>query len=80
MKHTIQEKRIIGAVSLNKVYTWIDGSYAVHEDMKGHTGGAIYFGIGTVNASAQKQKVNTLSSTEMEYVGVSEYVKYALWL
>lgn len=80
LKHTIQKKRIIGACTLNEAYTWIDASYAVHEDMKGHTGGAISFGIGTINASARKQKVNTLSSTETEYVGVSEYIKYALWL
>ena len=60
--------------------TFIDASYAVHPNMRGHTGGAISFGVGIIHGKASKQKINVKSSTECELVGVSEYIPYSLWL
>jgi hypothetical protein len=51
--------------------TWIDASYAVHPDMKSHTGGAVSFGTGAALSKSSKQKLNTRSSTEAELVGAS---------
>ena len=48
--------------------------------MRGHTGGAISFGVGIIHGKASKQKINVKSSTECELVGVSEYIPYSLWL
>ena len=39
LKHTINDKRKIGAKSLHDLYTWVDAAYAVHDNMRGHTGG-----------------------------------------
>lgn len=72
--------RVIGANSLQHIFTWIDASYAVHMDMKGHTGGAISMGYGLVHTRAAKQSINTKSSTESELVSVAEYIPYNLWL
>ena len=80
LESTINDTRFIGANDLEQLYTWIDASYAVHMDMKGHTGGAISMGYGVVHARAGKQKINTKSSTESELVGVSEYIPYNLWI
>ena len=60
--------------------TWIDRSYAVHENMRGHTGGGISQGWGLVHAKATKQKLTWKSSTETEVIAVSEYVPYKIWL
>ena len=44
VKNTIEDKRIIGAKTLTDLYTWIDAAYSVHNNMRGHTGGAIWMG------------------------------------
>ena len=71
LKDTIDDVRIIGASSLRDLYMWIDASYAVHENMRGHTGGVMSFGTGVVHARAEKQKLNVKSSTECELVETS---------
>ena len=78
LNQTIDDKRILGADSLGKLFVWIDGSHAVHPNMRGHTGGCISFGIGQVVAKASKQKSNTKSSTETEIVATSEFIPYPL--
>jgi hypothetical protein len=58
---------------------WIDASYAVHPDMKSHTGGVFSIGKGAVYATSTRQKINTRSSTEAELVGVNDVLPQALW-
>jgi hypothetical protein len=69
----------IGADNLANMNTWIDASYAVHYDMKSHTGGAISLGRGACMSKSSKQKLNVKSSTEAELVGASDYVPNSLW-
>ena len=38
-KTTMHDVRVIGAVLLCKLYTWIDASYSVHDNLQSHTGG-----------------------------------------
>ena len=49
LHQTIDDIRIIGAYDLLKMHTFIDSSPAVHDDMKGHTGGTITFSTGVVS-------------------------------
>ena len=73
--------RIIGASTLQQVYTWVDAAYGVHSiDMKSHTGGIMSMGTGTLHQKSSKQKLNVKSSTEAEIVGTSEYMPYNVWL
>jgi hypothetical protein len=76
---TLNDKRIIGADSLVQMKTWVDASYAVHADMKSHTGGAVSFGTGAAMSKSSKQKLNTKSSTEAELVGASDYLPHGIW-
>eukprot|EP00957_Ditylum_brightwellii_P076151 5788828-Ditylum_brightwellii.AAC.1 len=69
LKRTINDVRIIGATSIQDVYTWVDAAYVVHPNMRSHMGGAMSFGWGIVHGRASKQKLNTKSSTEEEVVG-----------
>ena len=70
---------ILGADDIACMSNWVDSSYAVHEDMKSHTGGATSFGRGAVMSKSAKQKLNTKSSTEAEFVGGSDYIPRPIW-
>ena len=80
LRKTINDVRIFGATSLDTLWTWVDAAYAVHPDMKGHTGGVMSLGHGVVHSRSSKQKINTKSSTESELVGVSEYLPFHIWM
>jgi hypothetical protein len=76
---TLEDVGIIGADDLLKMKPWVDASYAVHMDMKSHTGGVVSFGTGAVMGKSSKQKLNTKSSTEAELVGAGDYLPHAIW-
>mmetsp|Transcript_40314 Transcript_40314/g.56761 ORF Transcript_40314/g.56761 Transcript_40314/m.56761 type:complete len:230 (+) Transcript_40314:237-926(+) len=52
----------LSAENLNIIKWWVDESYAVHPDMKSHTGGAMSLGTGAAFATSRKQKLSTKSS------------------
>ena len=78
LKRTRDLKRTMGMNGSGYLQTWIDVSYAIHRDMRGHTGGIISMGKGTVIHGCSKQKINTKSSTESEVVGVSDFLPYTI--
>ena len=78
LKKTINDIRILAADNLGDIFTWIDASYAVHPNMRSHTGGTMSMGLGVVHAKSSKQKLNTKSSTEAEVVGTSDYLPHNL--
>ena len=55
-------------------YAHVDASFAVHDDMKSHTGTFITLGSRPVWVSSKKQKQVTNSSTKAELVGISDCV------
>ena len=79
VKNTIQDKRIIDEKILSDLYTWIYAAYAVHNNMRGHTGGSILMGYGIMHGKAPKQKINVKISTESELLGMGKYVPYKIW-
>ena len=58
---------------------WADAAFAVHPDMKSHTGGIMMFGKGSVQSISRKQKLNTKSLTEAEVVGADDCLGDLLW-
>jgi hypothetical protein len=58
---------------------WVDASYAVHPDMKSHTGATMSLGEGCVYSMSTKQKLNTRSLTEAELVAVNDAMSKILW-
>ena len=58
----------------------IDASFAVHNDMRSHTGAMLTFGRGAVFSLSNKQKVNTTSSTVAEIVGVEDAMNFVMWV
>jgi hypothetical protein len=67
------------ADDLQVVKWWIDASFAVHEDMRSHTGGTMSMGKGSVYSTSTRQKLTTKSSTEAELVGVDDVMPMVLW-
>ena len=67
------------ADNLSVVKWWVDAAFAVHPDMKSHTGGTMSLGTGSVYSMSRKQRLNTKSSTEAELVGADDVLPQALW-
>jgi hypothetical protein len=57
----------------------VDAAYAVHHDMKSHTGGALSLGRGVIYGTSKGQKLNTKSSTKVELVGTDDLMPQMLW-
>ena len=79
LKGTLHMPLILSADSLTLSRWWVDAAYAVHHDMKGHTGAGMSFGQGMTLSYSWKQKIMTKSSTEAELVGVDDALGYILW-
>ena len=79
LKGTIDLTLTLSANCLNTTKWWIDASYAIHSDMKGHTGGMMSLGQGAIYVKSVKQKLNTRSSTESELVGVHDVLPQIMW-
>ena len=65
-------KRHMSADSLNMIRWWVDASYGVHWDSKGHTGAMVSMGKGAIVNVSRKHKLNTGSSTEAELVSIAD--------
>ena len=79
LKGTIDISRVIGENGLEILQTWVDVSYAIHQNMKGHTGGVMSMGRGIMHNKCSKQKLNTKNSTETEVGGASDYIPWIVW-
>ena len=69
----------VGINDLSVVKWWADASFAVHHDMKSHSGILRSLGRGAIYARSAAQKLNTTSSTEGEVLAGSEALAQALW-
>ena len=58
---------------------WIDASFAIHPDMRSHTGVTMSLGHGCPYSSTNKQRINTKSSMEAELVGVDDGLPMVIW-
>ena len=73
-----ERKLTLGANDMSLMYILIDAAYAVHTNMRSHTGGCILFGRGAIISKSIAQKLNTKSSTEAELVECSDYLSLAI--
>jgi hypothetical protein len=70
---------ILSAAGTGILKWWVDGSFAVHPTMRGHTGGGLSMGRGFPIVTSTKQKLNTRSSTESELVSVDDCMPAICW-
>jgi hypothetical protein len=76
---TVNMLLVLAADNTGKIWWWVDASYAVHVDMKSHTGGTLSLGKGSIYSTSSKQKLVTRSSTEAEVVGVHDLMPQLIW-
>jgi hypothetical protein len=70
---------VLGWDGTGDVKWYVDASFAVHKDMRSHTGGLMTMGQGAIVSMSTKQKLNTKSSTEAELVGVDDVLNVQVW-
>ena len=70
---------VLGKDSTDSVRWWIDASYAVHPNMRGHTGATMSMGNGSVFSGSWKQKMVTITSTESEVIAIYDVLPQILW-
>ena len=79
LKGTLALRLTLSVDGLNVIKWWTDSSFALHDDMKSHSGGFGTLGKGAFYATSTNQKLNTTTSTESEVVAVAEILPQALW-
>ena len=79
LRYTIYMCLVLGKDDMDSVRWCIDASYAVHPNMRGHTGATMSMGNGSIFSGSWKQKMVTRSSTESEVVGVHDVLPQILW-
>ena len=70
---------IMEADDMNMDKWWADASFAVHPDIKSHTGRLMTLGKGAIYGTSTRQKINTKCSTEAELVGLNNVMPQVLW-
>jgi hypothetical protein len=79
LQGTIDLPLILSSDNSGEIQWWVDASFATHPDMKGHSGGTMSMGTGSVYSTSIKQKMVTRSSTESEVVGVYDVLPQIIW-
>ncbi len=79
LKSTCELPLVLGAWNTGVLYWYVDASFAVHPNMRGHTGGVLTLGTGAPVVTLAKQKLNTRSSTISEVVVVDDMIPQILW-
>jgi hypothetical protein len=79
LKATKCEVAQMSADGSHTVKWYVDSSFAVHKDMRSHTGAVMTLGKGAIISDSTKQKVNARSSTESEMIAADDTISKVLW-
>ena len=80
LKRIIEEKRVIGAMNLAKILTFINVLCAVYDNLRSHMGGMISLGLGIVHSESAIENLNEKSTCESEVIATTEYLLCNLWV
>jgi hypothetical protein len=80
LRLTISIPLVLGWDGSGRLRWSVDASFAVHKDMRSHTGAVLSLGQGALMSMSLKQKINTKSSTEAELVGVDDAMNFVEWI
>ena len=78
LRNTTDMPLTLHADGTNIVKWWVDGSYAVHQDMCRKTGGTMPLGKGAIISTSVKHKMDTKSLTEIELIAADDLMPHIL--
>jgi hypothetical protein len=79
LKKTEDDCLVLAADDSSEMRWSVDAAFAVHPDMKSHTGITMTMGRGSIISASKKQKLTTRSSTEAELVAVDDAMAHIIW-
>ena len=79
LKGTVNDVLQLEADDTQTLSWYIDAAFAVHADMKSHTGAVFTMGKGALVSDSRKQRANSRSSTESEIIGVDDEIHKVVW-
>jgi len=79
LKGTMHMKLRLTVDNMQFLRWWVDASYGVHWDCRGHTGMMMSLGKGAAMSFSLRHKLNTGSSTEAELVGLYDALPSIMW-
>ena len=79
IKSTIDLKLTLSATNLSVIKWYVDAAYGVRDDRKSQSGTTMTLGHGVLVGKSIKQKRNTKSSTEAEFMAASDASSQVLW-
>ncbi len=80
LQKTQEMPLVLSADGSDCLYWYADSAFAVHADMKSHTGAGLTLGRGFAIIISTGQKLNTSSSTYAELVAVSDVLPMVQWV
>jgi hypothetical protein len=80
LRSTVFIPLVLGWDGTGQLLWSVDASFAIHKDMRSHTGAVLSLGQGALMSMSIKQKINTKSSTEAELVGVDDAMNFVEWI
>ena len=75
LKLTKSWTRVLDKSPFDQAMSFIDASFATHDDGKGQSGCMIFLGNTLVHEACRKQKIVSKDSTEAELVALSDYLE-----
>ncbi len=79
MRETRELCLTLEANNLQVIKWWVNASFAIHHNMRSHTGGALSLSKGAIYSTSTQKELNTKSSTKAELVGVDDVMTMILW-
>ena len=84
LKGMLHMKRYLSVDSLSSLHWWVDTSYEVHCDSKGHTGILMPISSYVLSNVSRKHKLNIASSAESEpaeseLVSIANILRMVMW-
>ena len=79
IRSTIDLTLTLSTSNFNAIKWWVNASYTVHPNMRGHTCATMTLGKGSISSISSKQKINARSSTESELIGINDVLGQILW-
>jgi hypothetical protein len=79
LKQTSKDCLTLKADGTGDLKWYVDASFAVHPDLRSHTGATMTMGAGAITSISRKQGMNSRSSTEAEVIAADEVVGPMIW-